>query len=198
MVSSTIINQIANSFKSFQKSQLYTELKESPKASSWIIEDLDMYDDMIGEYKKVEYSQDISYVEYDLNQLIDENPKLEFTNDNKLQLAKQVAKANIEVLQDIKQEFKDGIYSNSYKEPTISEPIQQEPISEPKATTSSHPINNIFSKTNSVAINQSSSNTIKDKFNEWLVYKETVDKISKSSIKDYKSAYRHTSLHKYS
>ncbi len=204
MITSTMIDKIVEGFKSFNKDRLYTELKESPDPKSWIVEDLDIYDDIIKDYKKVKYSNETDYVKDDVEYLIKSYDDLDFTEDNKIELAQKVAQSHIEVLIDTKQEFKDGIYDNSYKKGIDSnidlktDTIEPQPIKEkeskPKEINSNHPINNIQSTKNIISVTKDNSYTIKDKFNEWIAHKEQVEKLSTSSIKDYKAAYRYLIL----
>ena len=204
MIGNSIIQTLAKDFKSFTKDKLVKELKALPDANKWIVQELDMYDDLITEYKSVKYLSDATVVKDDIENIKKQsNADIKLDDKSELQLAIQIAEARIDILKETKKDFQDGIYANSYIKPknttnyelnSIEENITVNQDAIKKEPISNHPINNIKSTTNSVVINQNSSNSIKDKFNEWLIHKEKNEKISKSSIKDYKAAYRYLIL----
>ena len=69
MISTTILDKLANSFKSFKKTTVTKELQDLPDPTKWLVNELDMYDDIITDYKDVAYSGDITIVEDETDNL---------------------------------------------------------------------------------------------------------------------------------
>ena len=109
MVSKDIIDKLTQTFKSFQKNKLEDELKNLPDANKWIVQELDMYDDVISDYKQVTYSNDTTIVDEDLSSVIKSADGVKFNDEDINTLAKSIATAHIEILKETKQNFTKGI-----------------------------------------------------------------------------------------
>jgi len=172
MVSEKILDTIATNFKSFEKDLIVNELKNSPNAKSWIVEDLDMYDDIIASYKEVDYLNKTDIVQNDIEQLDKQYSNLNLDSEDKNRLSKKIASKHIQILQELKQEFENGVYNNS----STSQKIYN-----------SDTVNSNQSTTTTTA-------TIKDTYKLYLEHKANIEKVSNSSIKEYKATYKYLQL----
>ena len=195
MISDSTIDKIAQHFKSFHKERLVKELKSLVSPKHWIVEELDMYDDIISDYKMIEHSDEHNIVDADIQKLKRIYPEVNIKDEIEDKLAKKLATVHIDILKATKQEFKDGIYDNSYIEPVINDtlPDTTTKLEPEEINTTIHPLHSLPTISSQVA-KISKDFKINNAFEQWLQHKEIVEKRSKSSIKDYRAAYRYLKL----
>ena len=168
MISIDKLKKMALKFKTKKLNEITQEIDNHPNPKQTLMHQLDGYDDEKEKYKSCEINDDYSIVEDEAKELFDKSVIKKYDQEDLKNLSKELIDVHVQLIDFIEKKTKN---SNVCQTPMSVQNTSQNTV-----------------KDNKIVL------TIKDAFDQFIEYKDLVEKLSLASLRSYDSAYKYLLL----